>query len=74
MSVELLRTAETTVAPDYVARARELMPLIAGAASDVEADRRLDERVIAALHEAGLFRMMMPGWLGGGEALPSEFV
>ncbi len=59
---------------DYVARARELLPLIGEAAAGVEAGRRLDDGVIAALHEAGLFRMMMPRWLGGGEAPPSEFV
>ena len=79
MSVELLRAADTDVDPegaelDYVARARELLPLIGEAAAGVEAGRRLDERVITALHEAGLFRMMMPRWLGGGEAPPSEFV
>src|SRR3954464_8853319 len=79
MSVELLRAADTDVDPegaelDYVARARELLPLIADAAAGVEAGRRLDEGVIAVLHEAGLFRMMMPRWLGGGEAPPSEFV
>ena len=79
MSVELLRAAEPGVETegvetDYVARARELTPLIGEAAAGVEAGRRLDERVVAALHEAGLFRMMMPRWLGGGEAPPSEYV
>jgi len=74
MSVELLRPAEASVETDYVARTRELLPLIADAAAGVEAGRRLDEGVIAVLHEAGLFRMMMPRWLGGGEAPPSEFV
>ena len=75
MSVELLRAAESAgVETDYVARARELTPLIGEAAAGVEAGRRLDERVIAALHEAGLFHIMMPRWLGGGEAPPSEYV
>jgi alkylation response protein AidB-like acyl-CoA dehydrogenase len=74
MSVELLGAANTDVETDYVARARELLPLIAEAASGVETGRRLDERVIAALHEAELFRIMMPRWLGGGEAPPSQFV
>src|SRR3954447_5349851 len=69
MSVELLRAAEPGVETeggerDYVARARELTPLIGEAAAGVEAGRRLDDRVIAALHEAGLFRMMMLRWLG----------
>ena len=74
MPVELLSAAEMNGDTDYVARARTLTPLIAEAASDVEAGRRLDDAVVAALHEVGLFRMMMPRWLGGGEAPPSEFV
>jgi alkylation response protein AidB-like acyl-CoA dehydrogenase len=83
MTVELLRADEPDgdrdagrggAGADYVARARRLLPLMAEAAAGVEADRRLDERVVTALHEAGLFRMMMPRWLGGGEAPPSQFV
>ena len=74
MSVELLRAADTGVETDYVARAGELLPLIAETSAAVETGRRLDERVVAALHDAGLFRIMMPRWLDGGEAPPSEYV
>jgi alkylation response protein AidB-like acyl-CoA dehydrogenase len=74
MSVELLDPAPPSVDTDYVARARALLPLIAETARGVEAERRLDDAVVAALHDAGLFRMMMPRWLGGGETPPSEFV
>jgi len=58
---------------DYVERARSLAPLIEAAAPRTEAERELAPEVVAALHEAGLFRMMMPGWLGGGETPPSVF-
>jgi indole-3-acetate monooxygenase len=58
---------------DYVARARAVAPLIEAAAGRTEAGRELVPDVVAALHDAGLFRMMMPGWLGGGETPPSVF-
>jgi alkylation response protein AidB-like acyl-CoA dehydrogenase len=58
----------------YVARAHDLSPIIAEAAGRTEAGRRLDETVLAALHRHGMFRMLAPRWLGGGEAAPSEFV
>ena len=58
----------------FVSRAHALTPMIADAASRTEAGRRLDETVLVALHRDGLFRMLAPGWLGGGEAAPSEFV
>src|SRR6185503_4241126 len=58
---------------DYVARARAVAPLIEAAAPHIEAERELVPEVVAALHDAGLFRMMMPGWLGGGETAPSVF-
>src|SRR5689334_3079279 len=59
MSVELLRAADANVDPegaelDYVARARDLLPLIRDAAAGIEAGRRLDEGVVGTLHEAGL--------------------
>jgi len=58
---------------DYVARAREIAPVIEAAAARTEAGRELAPEVVSALHEAGLFRMMMPTWLGGGETPPSVF-
>lgn len=60
--------------PDYPARARALAARIAAAAPRHEAERELADEVVSALHGAGLFRMLMPRWLGGGEAPPSVFV
>src|SRR5579859_1606256 len=59
---------------EYVSRAHALIPIIAEAAARTEAGRRLDDTVLAALHRDGLFRILAPRWLGGGEAAPSEFV
>jgi len=69
--------AATTAAAsetDLVARAAALAPLIGAASPRIEATRRLTEDVVAALHEAGLFRLLMPRWLGGGETPPSIFI
>src|SRR5262245_19867999 len=59
---------------DYPARAAALAALIGDAAPRIEAARRLSDEVVAALHEAGLFRLLLPRWLGGGEAPPSVFI
>ena len=59
---------------DYVARARALAPLLTAAAPRIEAERTLTPEVVAALHEAGLFRMLLPRSLGGGELAPVQFV
>jgi len=53
---------------DWVARAVALAPMIAAASDRIEAERRIVPAVIAALHEAGLFRMLLPASLGGGAA------
>ena len=53
---------------DWVARARDLAPAIAAAGDRNEAERRIAPEVIAALHQAGLFRMLLPASLGGGAA------
>jgi alkylation response protein AidB-like acyl-CoA dehydrogenase len=58
---------------DYIARAAALAPRLTEAAAPAEAGRRLDDGVVAALHEAGLFRMLAPEGFGGGEAPPSVF-
>src|SRR5688572_4476953 len=74
MSAELLSADPIRAETDYVARARALTPLIGAAAPRIEAERALADEVIEALHAAGLFRIMMPRWLGGGEAPPSVYV
>ena len=50
---------------DWVARAQALAPAIAAAGDRIEAERRIVPDVVTALHEAGLFRMLLPVSLGG---------
>lgn len=52
---------------DWVARTRALRPLIEAAASRTETRRELADEVVEALHEAGLFRMLIPRELGGAQ-------
>lgn len=58
---------------DWVARAKALTPLIEAAADEIEKQRRVTDEVMAALHDAQMFRMMMPRSIGGGEALPAQY-
>src|SRR5262245_35182873 len=54
--------------PDWVARARELAPMIEAAASRTEAERKIPADVLAAMHDAGLFHILLPVSLGGAAA------
>ena len=58
---------------DYVERACALAPEIEARADQVEQERRLPEPVLAALFEAGLFRLLLPRSLDGGEVDPLTF-
>jgi alkylation response protein AidB-like acyl-CoA dehydrogenase len=53
---------------DPLARARALQPLLREAAPRIEAARELTQDVLAALHAAALFRLVLPRELGGAEA------
>jgi len=57
-------------AADPVARARTLVPLLTAAAPRIEAARELPDDVMAALHSAGMFRLLLPRALGGAELAP----
>ena len=59
---------------DYLQRACELAPELAAAADEIERRRELPEPVVNALVERGLFCMLLPRSLGGGELLPADFV
>jgi alkylation response protein AidB-like acyl-CoA dehydrogenase len=59
---------------DCVANARALAPVIAAAAPRIEANRELPPDLVNALHDARLFRMLVPRSLGGEEISPVEYV
>ncbi|HZB93845.1 MAG TPA: acyl-CoA dehydrogenase family protein, partial [Stellaceae bacterium] len=59
---------------DYLARAKALAPLLNAEAPAIERGRRLTPPVVEALHDAGLFRMLLPREVGGAETDPLSFV
>jgi alkylation response protein AidB-like acyl-CoA dehydrogenase len=59
---------------DWIARAQALTPILDKAAPRIEAACALPSDVVDALHEARLFRMLLPRSLGGAELeLPAFF-
>jgi len=59
---------------DCVANARALAPVILAAAPRTEAARELPADLVDALHQARLYRMLVPRSLGGEEMSPVEYV
>ena len=57
-----------------VERVRALLPMIAGAAEQIDRDRRIPASVMAALHNARLFRILLPRTFGGEEVDPLTFL
>ena len=50
---------------DWVARARALAPVIEAAASRTEQESKIPADVLSAMHDAGLFHILLPVSLGG---------
>jgi alkylation response protein AidB-like acyl-CoA dehydrogenase len=65
---------EPALVATYVDRARALAPLIEAAADQTEQERCLPDQVVSALHDAGLYRLLLPRGLGGAEVDPVTFV
>jgi alkylation response protein AidB-like acyl-CoA dehydrogenase len=61
-------------AAECLTRARGLIPLLAAAAPRIEAARELPSDVLDAMHDAGMFRLLLPRSLGGSELNPAESV
>jgi alkylation response protein AidB-like acyl-CoA dehydrogenase len=64
----------TDAADDYVARAVALQPLIIAAAPRIQEDRELPDDLLDALHDAGMYRLMLPRSVGGAELDLPQFV
>jgi alkylation response protein AidB-like acyl-CoA dehydrogenase len=62
-----------TRAAELLERAAGLGPLLDARAAEIERDRALPPVVLAALLDAGLFRMLLPRALGGAELDPVTF-
>ena len=60
--------------PDYLSRARGLGPRLAAAAEEIERRRELPEAILDAMVDRGLFRLLLPRTLGGGELPPAAYV
>jgi alkylation response protein AidB-like acyl-CoA dehydrogenase len=60
--------------PGPLERARALGPLLEDLSERTEQERRLPAPVLLALHDAGLFRLLLPRTLDGGEVDPITFV
>lgn len=59
---------------EYVARVRALAPLVREHAQRSERDAQLARGVVEAFHDAGLFRVLLPAAMGGGDlTLPESF-
>lgn len=52
---------------DWIARARTLKPILENAAPRIEQGKSVPPDALEALHNAGMFRMMMPRSVGGAE-------
>jgi alkylation response protein AidB-like acyl-CoA dehydrogenase len=71
--LERLSTEQSST-NDCIARAKALAPLIAAHATRTEQEREIASEVLAALHEARLFRMLIPKSCSGWEADPATFM
>ena len=60
--------------PDPVARARAVAPVIAAAADRIEVGSAIPADLLDRLHEAALFRALLPRSLGGDETRPATYV
>ena len=67
------RAGQDDSGPAALARARRLIPLLRSAADRIEAANELPADVLAAMHEARLFRLLLPRAYGGAELRPVDY-
>ena len=73
MNVQSRPAGQTDFEQDWIARARTLKPLLEAAAPRIEQAKTMPADVLEALHNARMFRMMLPKSVGGAELDPATF-
>jgi alkylation response protein AidB-like acyl-CoA dehydrogenase len=73
-ALDLRTRQDLQKATDPVMCARAVAPIIAAHADRIEQECSLPIEVTNALHEAGLFRLLLPRSLGGEEIAPATYV
>jgi alkylation response protein AidB-like acyl-CoA dehydrogenase len=73
-SAETGSDTDRRAASDPVARARALAGELAGASEAIERTRRIPDDLLARLHEARLYRMLLPRSFDGDEVDPGVYV
>ncbi|MFJ2745664.1 acyl-CoA dehydrogenase family protein [Streptomyces sp. NPDC087440] len=68
MTASVSTTTAVIKSAEALQKARSLSPLLRTHAPDCEAERRLTEPVVAALAEAGMFKLWLPARYGGTQA------
>lgn len=59
---------------EYVRRLRERAPVLAAARERIDAECEVPEDVMATLHAASLFRLLLPRSVGGAALAPWDFL
>ena len=58
---------------DYIERARELVPMLREAGDEIEKNLQTSEHCVQAMVERGIFKMLLPRSIGGGELDPLTY-
>lgn len=66
-------SGEPHAATGSLAAARALAPIISAAADEIDRESRLPPHIVAALQDAGLFKLLVPMSCGGAELPLAEF-
>lgn len=59
---------------ECLARARQLIPVLRSEAAAIDEKYELTPRVLDVMHDAGMFRLLLPRVYGGFQLKPSEYV
>ena len=71
--MDTLEALAVNIPRDYLARARELRPIVAAGGDEAERRREVTPEVVHALIEGGIFKMLLPKSLGGAELDPLTY-